>query len=233
MRTTCSTNKVLACAAGVAMAAGVWGGTARAAEFSTDAGGGPLRVGYTGNAPFAGSLGTQFTVGGTDLIVNTLGYYDGPNSAAGAEGDGLLESHQLGIFDNAGNLLTNATVGQGGGTLVGDFRYVPTTSITLTAGSTYVLVGQVPTTTGDTFRDAGAANVNQTDLTVVQGRYSAPPENPDYFDGEFEFPTSGGTGGPGLVYFGPSFQYELVPEPASLGLIALAGLGLLRRRRRA
>lgn len=215
------------------LGAGGLAGSATAAEFSTDAGGGALRNGYTQASNYAGSLGTEFTVGGTGLTVNSLGFYDGPDASTSIEGDGLLESHQVGIFDTNGTLLTSATVPAGGGTLVGDFRYVALDApITLDPNMTYVLAGQVPSTspTGDTFRDAVEANVNETDLQVVQGRYTGPPANPTYLDGEFEFPNVG-TGGAGLVYFGPSLQYTLVPEPAGAGLLGIALLGLLARRR--
>ena len=119
-----------------------------------------LRDGYTANAVYAGALGGEFTVGAKPESVTALGYFDGPNSATGSLGDGLLQSHEVGIYTTGGALVAglDLTVPAGGGTLVGDFRYVTLGApITLAANTSYVIAGQVTTAdqnaTGDVFLD--------------------------------------------------------------------------------
>src|SRR5690348_15752384 len=66
------------------------------------------------------SLGFVFTAN-TAFTVNSLGYFD-------ATGNGFQSSHQVGLFDSNGNLLTSATLSAGAGDpLTNSFRY---TSIT-------------------------------------------------------------------------------------------------------
>jgi hypothetical protein len=59
--------------------------------------------------------------------------------------DGMSAAHAVGVWTNAGTLLASATVPAGtGGTLVGQFRYVPITPIELTADQVYRVGGQMP-----------------------------------------------------------------------------------------
>src|SRR6266850_1927080 len=61
--------------------------------------------------------GTEFTVGSQPLSVAQLGAYD-----AGA--NGLVESHDVGLWDSANTLLGSVTVPSGtGATLAGTYRY--------------------------------------------------------------------------------------------------------------
>lgn len=83
-------------------------------------------------------VGYQFTVNGQDINVDHLGYYDSGQ-------DGLLISHDVGIFREDGNLVISATVPSGtAANLTGFFRYVPIASTILTANTTYRIAGSSP-----------------------------------------------------------------------------------------
>ena len=110
-----------------------------------------IRGGWTSQQDYAGTVGITFNVGAFDLLVTALGFYDGPDSATANSnstfGDGLFESHQVGIFDSSNTLLTvGVTIPSGtGATLLNDFRYVTLgTPLTLLAGQTYTTGGRFP-----------------------------------------------------------------------------------------
>ena len=208
-----------------------------------------LRGGWTVDATYAGTVGITFNVGASDLLVTALGFYDGPDSAGanvvGYVGDGLFESHQVGIFDSTGNLLTLwVTVPSGTGTtLINEFRYVTLgTPITLLAGQNYTIAGQIPTVGGansDVWRNDefpsgfftfGAGVTKDTSGTggANPRAYSGPPTNGSYTDGVFQVTNQEGSG-----YAAGNFQYTVVPEPTT-AITLIGGLGmlvLLRRRR--
>ena len=78
-------------------------------------------------------IGYQFTVGGTAAQINALGVYD-HNS------DGLLDAHDVGIWDSSNVLLRSVSVPSGtSATLLDDFRYADVAPLTLSAGTTYVI----------------------------------------------------------------------------------------------
>ena len=213
-----------------------------------DAGPNSIRGGWTPKRDYAGTVGTTFNVGASNLVVTALGFYDGPNNAlansAGTFGDGLLESHRVGIFDSAGTLLTlTLTIPSGtGAKLINDFRYVTLgTPLTLLAGQNYTIAGQIPTTGGassDVWRD----DVNITssftfgagvtkDVSGSNGNnpryYSGPPTNSTFADGVFQ-----ATNNEGVGYASANFEYSVVPEPTTaITLVSGLGMLLLRRRR--
>ena len=185
---------------------------------------------------FAGTVGTSFNVGVSDLLVTSLGFYDGPNSsvanAAGAFGDGLLEEHQVGIYNSSGTLLASTTIPAGtSAALVGEFRYLTLPSpITLLAGQSYTIAGQIPTEQGansDVWRNDGVNKVftfgggltrdNSGDSAGnVPRAFSGPPINPLYLDGVFQSPNTVGAG-----YAAGSYQYTILPPPI---LLAITGV---------
>ena len=76
------------------------------------------------------SLGWSFNVV-ESFTVSQLGFYDDLTN-------GLLESHQVGLWDPFGTLLASATVPAGtGSTLMGFFRMVSIAPITLSVGNDY------------------------------------------------------------------------------------------------
>jgi hypothetical protein len=65
------------------------------------------------------TIGQEFTVGSSDLLVTSLGYED-----TGA--DGLVGAHDVGIWNSAGSLVASATVPAGTGTVkIEAWRYQP------------------------------------------------------------------------------------------------------------
>jgi hypothetical protein len=181
----------------------------------------------TSDGPF--SMGYLFQAT-TNLQVVGLGAFD-------FLGDGLATSHQVGLWTSAGTLIASTTVQSGtASTLQGHFRYESIASpVTLTTGMTYVV---------------GAANFGPEDpwATNTQGAFSAPGITylQDRFLGftnSFVMPTrtlerelslAGSFGGNILLAEQPVAE---VPEPASLVVWGLAGLGCAiggyRRRKRA
>jgi hypothetical protein len=198
--------------------------SAKADVFVTDIGAGTARDGYTQNETFSGTIGTNFTCTQTE-IVTQLGVWDGPNSASGTIGDGLLESHQVGLWSSGGALLASVTVTAGGGTLIGDFRYVTLSSpITLAAGQSFDLGAYVDTNpSGDSFW-------NPVNGAGSFGSFVGNPSQVNNADGTgFGFPGNS-AGNPTLGLFGPSL-IATVPEPGSLTILGVAGLAMLGRRR--
>ena len=90
-------------------------------------------VNFYGNSYYVDqTAGNRFTPT-SDLSVFSLGIFD-----YGL--DGMGESHQVGIFDSGGTLLTSAVVGAGTvGRLDGEFRYTDIAPLTLAAGETYTI----------------------------------------------------------------------------------------------
>lgn len=172
-----------------------------------------------GNGPF--TLGWKFSVNSA-IAVTGLGVFD-------SDLDGLAESHDVGIFDSAGNLLVSATVA--GGTanpLIHQFRYAPA-SVLLTPGKNYE-IGAVWGNDADGFLYGDPLTTDfATDPSINYwtGAY--------VFGGSLSAPwNSFNQGNP--VYFGPNFTFTSVPEidPAGVGsvLALVAGvLGLVERRR--
>lgn len=79
------------------------------------------------------TIGIRFTVGDSNLIVSALGVWD-------KGGDGLLSAHDVGLYTDAGSLITNATVPSGTMAALtnGVFRIVELGgTVTLTAGAQY------------------------------------------------------------------------------------------------
>lgn len=167
----------------------------------------------TYNTGFAFTTSIGFTVTGFDV-------YD-------AGGDGLLNSHDVGIFDSVGTLLVSATIPAGTvATLNGVYRSVTISPFALAAGS-YVL-----SELSVTSFDPGVVNV--TSVTPIAGLTVGATDlvlKPS--PAALTKPTT--LSGFGQQFFTGNFEVSDVPEPATLSLAGIALIGglLLRRFRRA
>lgn len=164
------------------------------------------------------TLGYSFLVNSSITVVS-LGVYDDQQ-------DGLNVSHDVGMWDSAGNLLASTTVGSGtAGTLAGGFRFIPITPLSLTAGNTYY-VGSVNGIDNDGWLQDPLI-IAAPEITYLSRRFESS-------GGGLVFPDLAGSGQVG--YFGGNFEFgSAVPEPTTLALFGaglLAGARRLRCRRR-
>jgi hypothetical protein len=169
-------------------------------------------------SPFV--LGFEFTATRA-ITVSQLGVFDYAQ-------DGLAVSHEVGLFDAAGQLLVSATVAAGTvDPLIAQFRYADITPVTLVAGRDYRL-GAVYASNNDplVFPTTTVATgfVPDPAIAFVGSRSASGAALAD--------PSTPGPGGPG--YFGPNLILSTVPEPSTIvttaiGVVCLGGYGWRRR----
>lgn len=158
---------------------------------------------YDGDGPW--TLGYTFTAD-TPLSVTALGAFDW-------EHDGFAASHEVGLWDENGNLLASTAV-VSGDTLIGDFRYKAISAVTLTAGNVYY-VGASNFGDGDPYGYSGSIG---TTWGVVYGSSAYTQAT------GLEFPPYLSGMQPG--YYGGNLLVAPVPEPETYAMLA-AGLGLI------
>lgn len=186
-----------------------------------------LGVDITG-AGIAGQNPVAFTIGwGVDVVspvrVTALGIWD--------EGsNGLLVSHEVGLWNGTGTLLASTTVPAGtAATPVpsvqgdGQWLFEDIADIVLPVG--HFVLGS--TSTGDDFRANQAGFILDPDLANFDPAQFAVGAN-------LQFPDLDAEGQLGISLFGPNFLLEPVvtpvPLPASLALLGLGLLGFGARR---
>jgi len=170
--------------------------------------GGPLQ-----NPPF--TLGWSFTLS-QPYIVDALGAFD-------SGGDGLADSHDIGLWDSSGNLLASVTDVTGiANPLVDGFRYASLSGgLTLAPGKYYI----------------GATWLSGADPFVFPGEVTAIAQLPgvNFNENQFApgssltFPIFSESGE--IAYFGPNLNLQPVPGPLPI-LGAAAAFGYSRKLRK-
>ena len=176
------------------------------------------------------TFGTRFTIGADPLSVTKLGYIDQMNVVGGSHGDGLQDAHRVGIFDLSGTELTSAeapVVAAGtAAPLDGlNWRWVTlATPIALAANTTYVMAGDTGTT-GEVYRYGWLSSSAQWGAGLTPS-----PRVQTGVGVGWAYPSTGLT--PNEVWVSANMEYDVIPEPATMCLLGIGGLGLLLRKRR-
>ena len=157
------------------------------------------------------------------LEVHTVGLYDWFITP---QGDGLFESHPVGIWDvsKPSQLLMQSLIPAGNdATRDGIFLYVPTTPLALEADHQYVIGALYKS--GDLFKLDYTLNASNDPLLMEFGT-GVEFEGYRYGEaGQLTFPSvfiAGERNG-----IGPNFKYSVVPEPSTVALLGFGVLGLL------
>ena len=167
-------------------------------------------------APY--SLGWDFTLN-QDVLVTHLGYYDRGNN-------GLVQNHHVGIFRVSDQqLLVSNTVFTTDPLAVGDapegfYRYHDIADFLLTTGITYRIVATTSSSDGYAYDGYQGFASHPALATVGNGYWRSTVD--------LEFPSN--LNGP--IYAGPNMLLDAIPEPASVGLLAVGALLVFRHARR-
>jgi hypothetical protein len=155
----------------------------------------------------------KFVVGAQNIVVNSLGFYD-------YLGNGLAESHLMGLFDSTGNLIVSTTIAAGtGSSLEYGFRWKSIANTTLAAGSTFSLITQ---SNLDAHNMVPGFVLNPKVLSVEGGYGSGATFNPNLIL----------TSKDNIIWTGNlNIVDAQVPEPASLALMGF-GLAVMAMRSR-
>jgi hypothetical protein len=172
-------------------------------------------------------MGWQFTTN-VAVTVSSLGAFDNNN-------DGLVEAHNVGIYNSVGTLLVSAIVPAGtAGTLLSGFRYTSISPFILASGQQYTIAS---TNVNEVWAyGQGATGV------VVNPAINVPANSGVFIangGATLAFPTTKPNPPTGYQFItGPNFLIgaATVPEPGSLALLIGTGttgaLFLLRRRKK-
>ena len=195
-----------------------------------------------GNALLDRTMGTRFQVGDQDLLVTDFGFLDlrfparpgviggPPNALEDTDPpDGLLSSHQAGIWSQTGQILSQVTISSGTNSDVEQqwrFERLPET-VLLQANKIYTV---------------GVRVFNSGDLVMLNGGTPRSfEESPDFLflrdvhiDGVFSFPNIETYDASFVAPINgmANFRYTAVPEPSTCMLFVLSMGSLLSRYRK-
>ncbi len=186
--------------------------------------GGQAVTGFSGGSPFPawsadgpGVVGWRFDVN-TSIVLTDIGVW---NNDAVFGFEGLSSSHEVGLWDSAGNLLTSGVVSPGD-IAIGEFTYTDVADVVLNPGERYTIGAVYDIADNDSYISSPsslslASEINPTTNGVF-------PEVGDL--GGLNFPTGDSTN---LARLGTNFLF--VPTPSTAALLGLGGLAAARRRR--
>lgn len=177
----------------------------------------------SGTQNYGGSLGLDFDVGLDTISVTRLGVFDDDQ-------DGLNLTITAYIYDRntqtpvIGPLVFTGTTAS----LEDGFRFLPITPFTLPAGfkGSVVAEGYGDSEQNGNFNTNGPdVTFSSVGLTKVGNRFGSAGSYPGGADAGNGDPTAG-------EYAAGNFDYTVVPEPATAGVLSLGSLVLFARRRR-
>ncbi|HQU17576.1 MAG TPA: PEP-CTERM sorting domain-containing protein [Fimbriimonadaceae bacterium] len=165
---------------------------------------------------WSGKLGWRF-VPNQDIWLTDLGNFD-------LEMDGFASSVEVGVFEwDTDVLVAYADLSAGTvETLDGFFRYKAVTPVQLITGRDYIIWGHNGI-------DAHTTNLHATETYAPEITVLA---NGARYNGWGGVSDGGNSLGSYTTYTGPNFKFSTVPEPATLGTLALGAIALVRRRSR-
>lgn len=163
-----------------------------------------------------GKLGWRF-VPNQDIWLTDLGNID-------KDMDGFASSVEVGVFEwDTDVLVAYADLSAGTvETLDGFFRYKAVTPVQLITGRDYIIWGHNGI-------DAHTTNTSATETYAPEITVLA---NGARYNGWGGVSDGGNSIGSYTTYTGPNFKFSTVPEPTTLGTLALGAIALVRRRSR-